>query len=128
MVCVDTDFIAGLDRRNDKAIARLETLGAGHEPIYTTTVSVAELYHGAYKTNDPSRLVRVKNLLSRFHVLDLDYGSATIWGELAEKLKSNGIGDLDLFIASIALANGHTLITRNIKHFERMPGLTVESW
>ena len=70
----------------------------------------------------------MKNLLSRFHILDLDYGSATLWGELAEKLKSNGIGDLDLFIASIALANGHTLITRNIKHFERMPGLTVESW
>ncbi|HUG97130.1 MAG TPA: type II toxin-antitoxin system VapC family toxin, partial [Nitrososphaera sp.] len=66
--------------------------------------------------------------LSRFSVLNLDYESARIWGELAERTKSNSIGELDLFIASIAIANKQTLLTRNIKHYERVSDLTVESW
>jgi tRNA(fMet)-specific endonuclease VapC len=58
----------------------------------------------------------------------LDYDSARTWGVLAEKLKSNPVGELELFIASIALANKQTLVTKNKKHFERIPELQVESW
>ena len=43
------------------------------------------------------------------------------------ELKSNTIGDRDhLFIASIALANKQALVTKNKKHFERVPDLQVE--
>ncbi|NOJ27075.1 MAG: PIN domain nuclease, partial [Nitrososphaera sp.] len=54
--------------------------------------------------------------------------SGRIWGELAQSLKSDTIGDRDLFIACIALSNKQTLITRNKKHFERVSGLQVEGW
>jgi hypothetical protein len=49
------------------------------------------------------------------------YEICKIWGELARSLKSETIGDRDLFIASIALANKQTLVTKNKKHFERVP-------
>jgi len=69
-----------------------------------------------------------KDLLALFAVLSLDYESGRLWGELAEVLKSDGINDRDLFVASIALVNRQAVITRDRKHFERVPGLVVESW
>jgi tRNA(fMet)-specific endonuclease VapC len=63
-----------------------------------------------------------------FAVLNLDYESAKTWAELAQSTKSNTIGESDLFIASIALSNKQSLITRNKKHFERIGGLQVEIW
>jgi tRNA(fMet)-specific endonuclease VapC len=39
-----------------------------------------------------------------------------------------GIGTMDMKIAATVLANGGTLLTANLKDFERVPGLTVENW
>jgi tRNA(fMet)-specific endonuclease VapC len=44
------------------------------------------------------------------------------------KRQASTIGYLDVFIASIAMTNGESLVTRNIRHFERVPGLKVENW
>lgn len=129
MVCVDTDFVIDLGRKDQKALKKLLEFEKNGESVFTTVVTVAELYHGANRARDKTRaLADVKGDLARFSVLDLSYDSAMLWGELAEKLKSNSIGELDLFIASIALANDQTLITRNKKHFERVPSLNVDGW
>jgi predicted nucleic acid-binding protein len=38
------------------------------------------------------------------------------------------IGDMDPLIASVALAQGELLITRNIAHFQRVPDLQAEGY
>ena len=38
------------------------------------------------------------------------------------------VGTMDLKIASIAMANTATLLSRNLSDFERVPGLRVEDW
>lgn len=38
------------------------------------------------------------------------------------------IEDADILIASTALVHGLALVTENASHFERIPGLIVESW
>lgn len=84
---------------------------------------------GAYRAKDKeTALDQTDRLLETFPALPLDFAAARLYGQLSEKLKSNIIEPLDLLIASIAIANRQTLLTRNIKHFERVPGLTVESW
>jgi predicted CopG family antitoxin len=42
--------------------------------------------------------------------------------------KGNDIGDFNLLIASIALTHGEPLLTKNAKHFSRVPGLAVETY
>jgi tRNA(fMet)-specific endonuclease VapC len=129
MVCVDTDFIIDLGRGSQKAFDKLQELEGRGESIFTTAITVAELYNGAYRAKDRSRaLADAKKDLSGFSILNLDYESARAWGDLAERTRSNSIGELDLFIASIAITNKQTLLTRNVKHFVRVPDLTVESW
>jgi tRNA(fMet)-specific endonuclease VapC len=59
-------------------------------------------------------------------LLALDRDSAKAAGAINDK--SNPIGESDLLIASIVLANKQVLITRNKKHFERISGLKVEDW
>ena len=129
MVCVDTSFLVALERRDKDALEKMQELEDGGELVYATAVTVAEYYRGAYGAKDRPRALRdAKDMLDRFAILNLDYESGRIWGELTQSLKSDTIGDRDFFIASIALANKQTLITRNKKHFERVPGLKVDGW
>ena len=38
------------------------------------------------------------------------------------------LDDFDILIAATALNLGYTLVTDNVRHFERIPGLRVENW
>ena len=79
MVCIDTDFIANLDRGNPAAFVKLNKLGKRGEPTYTTAINVAELYHGAHRSrNRDQGIARIEKILSRFSVLNLDYEAANL--------------------------------------------------
>lgn len=67
-------------------------------------------------------------MLELFELITLDRDSARVVGEIDAAIKSQTIGESDLFIASIAFVNGHTLVTRNRKHFARIRGLRMEEW
>lgn len=127
--CADTDFLIDLKDQKEKAIAKVEDLESRGETLSTTAINVAEFYFGVYRSNDKeSALIEADKLFEPFSILDLDFGSARLYGELAGSLKSNMVAPLDLLIASIALSNKQRLLTRNKKHFERVPGLNVEGW
>lgn len=128
MVCLDTDFLIELARKDAKARARIEQLEDSGELIYTTTVNMAEFYSGVHRSKGGWSEDHARQFLESFATLTLDHESARIWGKLSAQLKSSTIGDSDLFIASIALANKQAILTRNVRHFERVSGLKVESW
>ena len=56
----------------------------------------------------------------------LDLAAADQYNSL-KRVKTN-VGTMDLKIASIALANDATLLTRNTNDFGNVPGLRIEDW
>jgi tRNA(fMet)-specific endonuclease VapC len=131
MVCLDTSVLVALIRKDQAAIDGLTAEAERGGTVSTTVVNVCELYSGAYGSKNPQKeLAKVQDLVSNLGLLELDAGAARRYGELVNDatLKRAPIGDFDLIIASIALEQEEKLVTRNVKHFSRVPGLVTEQW
>ena len=110
-------------------IRRLATVPADHQ--FTTAITAGELLYGAAKRGSPGLAERVRRLISSaVAVLPFDMAAAEIYGSLRSELEAGGkrLYEPDLRIASIVLASGLTLVTGNVRHFGRVPGLPVENW
>ena len=75
-----------------------------------------------------SLLDRYLALYRRAVVLPFDAAAAAEFNRLNGEPGVRRVGTQDLRIASVALANGLTLLTRNAKDFARVPGLAFEDW
>ncbi len=62
--------------------------------------------------------------------LPFDEVAADLYGIIRAHLDRAGtpIGPNDLLIAATTLAAGAKLVTRNVREFTRVPGLTIETW
>lgn len=99
--------------------------------VAINSILVYEIEYGLLKSNNPNRLRTFLSLMQQRHVtLDMCTQSAVKAGQLRALLESQGqiIGPYDMLIAGIALAHDLTIVTRNTREFERIPGLRVENW
>jgi hypothetical protein len=73
-----------------------------------------------------------RDLVARFRerLLPIDAGTATRWGALTGEAENRGesLPVIDSLIAATALANGHTVVTRNVGDFERCGATCVNPW
>ncbi len=127
MVCLDTDIIVAAfhgDEEAKKTIAEFDQAS-----LKTTVITACELHRGASKLGG-NRPNQTKSFLSTVEILCLDQNGAEIFGRLCTELSSRGetTPDFDVLIASIAIANGESLVTRNAKHFKKIRELEVEKW
>jgi len=127
MKILDTDHCVAVLR------GRLDLQGrvSPDEELAVTTITVAELTHGAWRSVRASQnLDAVDVLLSGLVILPFDEDAARRFGALKAELERAGnvVADLDLQIASIALQRGLPLLTHNRQHFERIPDLQIEDW
>jgi len=130
MACLDTDIMVALLRGEEKAINKIAALEF-IEPLSTTPLNATELFKGAYRSKfSQENVIQVQNLLSNLKILDYDLESARQSAQIIEKMRKKGktVGDMDSIIAGIAIANNESLVTRNVKHFKRIPGLKVIKW
>lgn len=113
--------------------ARLnQEMAAGN--LVLSIMVLAELEFGAHKAEQAlgsSRFLKIVARLKRIlppELLREDF--ALLYAKTRYHLESQGnkIGDRDLIIASHALGLGATVITRNLREFQRVPGLRVENW
>lgn len=101
------------------------------DEVVTTWVTASELFYGAAKSAKPdANAALVIRFLNTLPVLAPDLASARLFGEVKARLATAGqiVADADLFIASVALSRGATLVTGNRKHYERISGLVLEDW
>ncbi|RKZ80671.1 MAG: type II toxin-antitoxin system VapC family toxin [Candidatus Parabeggiatoa sp. nov. 1] len=101
------------------------------EQINLCTVVQTELYYGAYKGSKVAHnLAILARFFNQFRVLPFDSQAAMKTGQTRAELAVKGtpIGPYDCKIAAIALVNNLTLITHNIREFNRVEGLQIEDW
>ena len=134
---LDTDHLSEMHRQSSAGAKLAARLEADPRIPGTTIVSAQEQLGGLL-----ALVKRSKNIqqeiecydelqkaivgLSRLMILPWNAQAAANLSELrAARIR---IGTMDLRIASIAIANHATLLSRNLKDFSRVPGLRVENW
>jgi len=101
------------------------------QDLAISSIVAHELIQGSQPSASGSRS---KKLLTAFldtiDVVPFRVADAEVSGKLSAYLKSKGqlIGPLDPFIAAHAISNGAVLVTRNVKHFKRIPDLHLVDW
>ena len=127
MRILDTDHCIALLRQK----LDLSDHVAPDEELFITSITVAELIHGADRSvRREDNLTRLEVLFAALTVLPFDEMAARRFGHLKAELEERGepLDDLDLQIASIALEHKLPLATNNTKHFKRVKDLQLENW
>ncbi len=130
MWLLDTSVCVALINRTDQRLAA-HLLKRSCRSVRLCSVVKAELYFGAQNSSRlADNLQRLDVFCQAFESLPFDDESARHYGIVRARLRREGrpIGGNDLMIASIAIANSHVLVTRNVGEFSRVAGLDVECW
>jgi tRNA(fMet)-specific endonuclease VapC len=126
---VDTSIFIDCLRKNVVPSSRqfLESLGNDHTG-FTSSITVAELSVGAHLAQRKDALEKTLHLLEIVEIIDLDARIAIEAGEIYASLVKKGktVELTDCLIAATALSTGITkIVTRNIKHFDRIQEITA---
>ena len=127
---LDTDIcIYILKNRFVGLVKKLRRVGI--ENVGISAITVAELEYGVLNS-DRSGESRTKlyEFMIPFAFIDFDLNAARHYGKIRKELQDLGqpIGPMDTMIAAIAMTNGTTLVTNNVKEFGKVPGLKTENW
>lgn len=99
------------------------------EEQFTSAVVVGELFQGAYRSPARDRhLANIENrILPAVTVLVYDTATARVFGQIRAYLEHQGrrLPDSDLQIAATALYHGLIVVTGNVRHFQRVPGIKL---
>jgi len=131
---LDTCFCIDLMRetsKNQNGPAREKMIALTDAEIYISLFSLCELRAGSELSKHPkNELKKVELLTSFIEVLYPESSFPVLYGELESYLRKNGtpIPVMDLLIAVSAKSAGIPVITRDVEHFDQIPGLVVEGY
>ena len=126
---LDTNICIYVIKRRPELVLDRFNENAAHLAI--SSITLAELLHGAEKSSQPQRtLAVVEDFCSRLDVVDYGAKAAQHYGQIRASLEQRGtsIGVNDLHIAAHARSEGLTLVSNNLREFERVDGLLYENW
>jgi len=121
--------IAYLTGRSKPLMDRLRKIPP--DDVALCSVVKAELFFGARKSaRATANLARLASFFGPLVSIPFDDKAAESYGHLRADLDKRGtpIGPNDLLIASIAVAHGLTIVTRNTKEFGQISAARVEDW
>lgn len=123
MILADSDVL--IDALRGKEPSRsLVAAELEQQTLATTSVTVFELSSGA---RSEKQAASIASLLAALRILPFDTAAARAAGDVRRHLEGSGlaIGMADYLIAGIAISQSIPLMTRNRKHFYRVPGILL---
>jgi predicted nucleic acid-binding protein len=132
MFLFDADVLSNVMKRapSPALLGRLAMLPA--ERQFTTAITVGEIVYGAQRSSRSDYFLAQleERVIGNMRVLPFDTSAARVYGRLRAELEQRGTSvDMpDLMIAAIAMSREMTVITGNVRHFAKVPGLSVEDW
>ena len=95
-----------------------------------SAITLAELRYGADRKGSRKLHGLIDTFASAIEVVPFDEVAAAEFGRMGSMLAERGtpIGEFDILIAAHAVSLRCTLVTNNVRHFSRVPGLSVENW
>ena len=132
----DTGFIVDLVNSDAGALRVAKVADEEASLAAISAISVHEYLFGIYfkylrEPNElESKLISARNDLERFEVIPVTREVVEVSGRIQAELAASGsqIGINDVYIAATAAHYGLSLVTRNTRHFKRIPKLKVENY
>ena len=130
---IDSTVLISAERARQSPEELLEALADrwGDVELVVSVMSAAELFHGCWRADTAARRARreefVEAILAVVPVAPVTLAVARAFGELDAKASAGGrrLPTSDLLIAATALCRGDEVVTGNLRHFRRVPGLVV---
>lgn len=132
MYLFDMDALSQIIKKNPSTAFIRRLAATEPERQFTTSITVGELVYGAHKSDRPGYFIEQleKWVWPNIQILSFDPDTAKVYGKLRAELEKKGtpLTEPDLRIASIAIHHELIVITGNVRHFSKVPGLGVENW
>jgi tRNA(fMet)-specific endonuclease VapC len=132
---LDTDHVSLLQRGHPIVVGKVAAVNPAE--IALTVITIVEQMYGRLDIINRAKskqelvtayalLKETFNLLSQANILDFNEAAFDTYNELLkQKIR---VGTQDLRIAAIALASNATVVTRNLKDFQKVPNLKIVDW
>jgi tRNA(fMet)-specific endonuclease VapC len=130
---LDSSVVIAAERKKQPIVEFIKTIFNAHGPLdlSLSPVTVAELVHGIYRamTRQAGQRRRqyIEELMSLVPVHPITNRTAWFVGQIGgeEAAKGNVLPFNDLLIAATAIEQGYAVLTGNVRHFQKIPGLSV---
>jgi len=130
MYLLDTNIISYWMRGDTKVIGRIKKYTPAD--LSLSTITLAEILYGIEKSpvKKKDRRLKIGKISSLLDLYSFDESAAGKYAVIRAQLEREGkvISERDTQIASIAMANKLTVVTHNVREFDRVDKLKVEDW
>jgi predicted nucleic acid-binding protein len=132
-VVLDSSIVITAERRSLRVLNLVESIQTtyGEIEVSLSPVTVAELVHGIYRARTPEASQRrreyIQELVNLVPLHPVTLQTAYLVGQIEgqEAAKGNVLPFNDLLIAAAAIEQGYAVLTKNLRHFEKIPGVQI---
>ena len=129
MYLLDTDILTYSLTGDPAVMANFRKYAA--EPKALSVITYGELVFGAQGSQRVTEnLAKVYRIKENFPLIDVTPAIMDVFGSLKADLRKTGspVDDFDLLIGATAITIGYRVVTKNERHYSKIPGLEVVNW
>ena len=126
---LDTDICSYIIKGTSSVLLQNLELHA-QDDISITAITYAELLFGAEKKQSRKIQNKIEAIASIVGIIAFNQNAEREYAKIRTELEKAGtpIGNMDILIASCAIAEDAVLVTNNERHFSNIKKLQIENW